>query len=147
MSNLNYTWNDLDRDIDFLHDLVCVSFDMTLPTLVLGVKRGGLIPAVMLSHSLSCPLSVINYQTRDSDDEQPLFNVEDINQYQNIIVVDDLYDTGKTLDNIKEILDTTFPEKSIEFFVLLTNDDCKADYINSTGLLKPQSQWVIFPWE
>lgn len=145
---LKMGWGDVDDAVDVLHDKLVHDFNINEPTIILGVKRGGLIPAVMLSHCLSSKLSVIDYQTRDSDDVMPLFNKEDIEKFTNIIVVDDLYDSGKTMDTIRDILEKTFPYHEIGYYVLVVNDDLEADYITHPDLIiKPKSQWIVFPWE
>ena len=39
-------------------------------TAVIGIVRGGLTPAVMLSHYYDCPLHVLDYSLRDRNDAQ-----------------------------------------------------------------------------
>jgi hypoxanthine phosphoribosyltransferase len=74
-SKIYLTWDDIDN-------LVNILSKQTPPniTSVMGLPRGGLIPAVMLSHKLNLPLVYF-----------PL---------ENTLIVDDICDTGKTFERI-----------------------------------------------
>ncbi len=84
---------------------------------VYGFPRGGLCIAVALSHSLGIPL--LN-EPKD-----------------NSLIVDDIYDTGYTLEKIKNI-------KGSEAYVWLSKK--KPTWWNSYKYIK-HNEWIIFPWE
>jgi hypoxanthine phosphoribosyltransferase len=94
---------------------------------VVGVLRGGLVPAVMLSHRLDLPLYVVR---PDSD----LWDED--NHY---LIVDEIYDTGKTIDQLK----TKHP--NADFAVLYHNSNLPPlDFYATKQLL---NKWLVFPWE
>ena len=65
---------------------------------VMGLPRGGLIPAVMISHELGIPLV--------------------INPTKNTLVVDDINDTGHTLDKaVTESYSDNALSKSVELSI------------------------------
>ena len=84
------------------------------PDYIVGLTRGGLIPAVMLSHYLDVPLHTLNVSLRDHKNaESNLWMAEDaitpsmvetgsFPQYEhtrkNILIVDDINDTGATVN-------------------------------------------------
>lgn len=95
------------------------------PDYVVGITRGGLVPAVMLSHYLDVPMHTLHVSTRDSNsNESNLWMAEDAYGYvpyegneppynvtrvttdparrKNILIVDDINDNGRTLNFIKE---------------------------------------------
>ena len=72
------SWDEIDQLVEELCHKIRISG--CKPKSVTGIERGGLIPAVMVSHKLNIP-----YVTRINKDT---------------LVVDDICDTGKTLANI-----------------------------------------------
>ena len=84
---------------------------------VYGFPRGGLCLAVALSHSLGLPIL-----------DGPK---------NNTLIVDDIYDTGNTLEKIKHI-------KGSETHVWVSRK--KPTWWNSYKYIK-DNEWIIFPWE
>ena len=84
---------------------------------VYGFPRGGICLAVALSHSLGLPLL-----------DEPK---------DNTLIVDDIYDTGYTLEKIRHI-------KGSEIYVWVSKK--KPTWWNSYKYIK-DNEWIIFPWE
>ena len=84
---------------------------------VYGFPRGGLCLAVALSHSLELPLLD--------------------NPKNNSLIVDDIYDTGYTLEKIKHI-------KGSEAHVWVSKK--APTWWNSYKYIN-DDEWIIFPWE
>ena len=84
---------------------------------VYGFPRGGLCLAVALSHSLGLPLL-----------EKPK---------NNSLIVDDIYDTGYTLEKIKHL-------KGAETYVWISKK--QPTWWNTYKYIKDK-EWIIFPWE
>ena len=84
---------------------------------VYGFPRGGLCLAVALSHSLGLPVL-----------DEPK---------NNSLIVDDIYDTGYTLEKIKHL-------KESETHVWVSKK--KPTWWNSYKYVK-NNEWIIFPWE
>jgi hypoxanthine phosphoribosyltransferase len=74
------------------------------PDYIVGLTRGGLQAAVMLSHYLDVPMHTLNVSLRDSDTgpESNLWMAEDAFGHNkppmNILIVDDINDSGATLN-------------------------------------------------
>jgi hypoxanthine phosphoribosyltransferase len=77
---LYLSWDDIQQSVDILCEAILAS-ELEI-TSVTGLQRGGLIPAVMISHKLNLPY------------------VHSV--HPNTLVVDDICDTGKTLGTILE---------------------------------------------
>ena len=117
-------WHDYDDYINqIVHWLTHTTVEMNIQA-VYGIPRGGLPMAVSLSHILDVPM-ILDYHT----------------QYPptgDLLVVDDIADTGNTLKDFRKenrnILCTFhYHEQSIiepDFFV-----DYKYD------------KWIVYPWE
>ncbi len=113
MKNVFLNWEEFDKVIyETSRKLYQENFDG-----VYGIARGGLVMAVKLSHALGIPLLL--YPTKQT------------------LVVDDISDTGKTLQNI--------PNKMIVCWYTTPWTITKPDL--SFGSKKDKDEWVIFPWE
>jgi len=81
--------NDLARQI---------SLSDWRPDYIVGLTRGGAIPAVMLSHYFGIPCETLKVSLRDGGScESNLWMAEDAYEGKNILVVDDINDSGATI--------------------------------------------------
>ncbi len=95
---------------------------------IYALPRGGLVPAVMLSHRLDVPL---------------VLNMEEVwrlkVKHKNALIVDDIADTGETLKY--------FIEQNFDVATLFVREH--------TSKIKPKysykninhDNWLLFPWE
>ncbi len=108
-----YTWNEFDESVEYIAN----SCNISKLTGIYGVPRGGLCLAVALSHKLN--LEII---------EKPK---------QNSLIVDDVYETGHTLNNFKNI-------KGAQYYVLFSKK--RPTWWNSVNITE-DNEWIVFPWE
>jgi hypoxanthine phosphoribosyltransferase len=128
-------------------------------TAVIGIVRGGLTPAVMLSHYYDCPLHVLDYSLRDRNDAQEftpndgqvlskaMMNTE---KGGHVLIVDDINDSGDTLTAIKNFI--TDERLSLDNWLYATllekctsRFDC--DYYGELLMDERCDDWIVFPWE
>tara|TARA_B100000378_G_scaffold161721_1_gene130259 strand:+ start:15 stop:476 length:462 start_codon:yes stop_codon:yes gene_type:complete len=118
---------------------------------IVGIYRGSLPIATHLSNVLECPMSIIKFQSRDGKDTKAewLLNLTEDKSIREkpyffpyIIVVDDVYDTGKTFRAIKRLPEfQNNPDYSLIALFGNPNDD---------GVLYLHEQlyrWIVYPWE
>lgn len=150
------------------------------PDYIVGITRGGLIPATMLSHYLDVPMHTLDVSFRDSSigPESNLWMAEDAFGYinkedrtdpevasdpkrrKNILIVDDINDSGRTLQWIKDDWESgCFPRNEIwndiwhhnvQFAVMVDNtaSSFKGVDFYGTEINKAETPaWVVFPWE
>lgn len=121
---------------------------------IIGLTRGGLLPAVLMSNLLKLPMIGVEYSSKDGNGEAKNHS-NDITYiskhiYPNklirkVLVVDDIADTGLTLfELVQELQDLNFEVVTCSIFYKETSI-IKPDYYNS--FLKHDAGWVIFPWE
>lgn len=149
------------------------------PDYVVGISRGGLVPAVMISHYFNVHMKPLSVSLRDggqcvtdcgmSEDAIGFVNEErrdlikarwDIHNRKNILIVDDINDTGNTLDWIKQDWQSTcFPNEdtwntvwnhNVKFAVLYNNLSSNFENVDyhAVEINKLENDvWIIFPWE
>lgn len=67
MKRFIYSWNELNIDIKAI--ISEISLSRWSPNVIVGIKRGGLIPATILSHFMDLPLQIVSCQLRDAKKE------------------------------------------------------------------------------
>jgi xanthine phosphoribosyltransferase len=161
MDHTNLTYKDVESLTSEI--LRQMNKDSWRPDYVVGITRGGLLPAVLISQYLDCPMETLKVSLRDStsESESNLWMAEDAYEGKNILIVDDINDSGATLNWIKhDWQDSCFPKDkrwkgvwgtNVRVAVLIDNtaSKCKLD-INYCGLeinKEEDPRWVIFPYE
>ncbi len=143
----NYYYDEYYKDIADIHDRYV---NVVNPHIV-GVYRGSLPMATHLSNVLECPMSIVKFQSYDGNDKKAewLLNltedktIRDKPQFfPTLIVVDDVYDTGKTFRAIKELPEfQNNPNYSLISLFGNANDD-GVHYIH-----EQLYRWIVYPWE
>tara|TARA_B100000614_G_scaffold31462_1_gene24298 strand:+ start:1153 stop:1602 length:450 start_codon:yes stop_codon:yes gene_type:complete len=117
------------------------------PSVIFSINRGGCIPGIYLSHQLNLKHIVIDIQLRDNNRTPDLKIIkEKIKQFNNILLVDDINDSGKTL---KIIYDLNNPSKIIYNATLIYNQESKVKTHFYGKMIKrsEDKNWYVFPWE
>ena len=139
-----YDWFDFESDILDIEE----EFLAEAPHVV-AVYRGSLPAAVKLSNAYENGMSIIRFQTRDGDDKTPEWIINEIPKEGKILIVDDIYDTGHTLEKIKEFLEPEYGNRLL--FACLTINETVGKPESMAGLVHTYRQthgsWVRFPWE
>jgi len=141
------TWNEIQQNIMLLHSRTA-ELDGSNPAIV-GIARGGLIPAVLLSQFkknstvYSAGLKSYTKSTRDKESVYQLPKKADLLRHNIIYLIDDICDTGLTF---KFLLEKTFSNMNIKTISLFyrSNSLYSPNYFG-TELLT--DSWVVFPWE
>ena len=114
---------------------------------ILGVARGGMIPATMLAYQLETPyLDMLGVRTRDVEETQFYGNP---NMYGNVLVVDDINDSGKTFNEINKYLHLHFDRgeiKNVYYCACIKRTGTKFE----TGFYGAEFEgdnWYVFPWD
>tara|TARA_R110000796_G_scaffold3035_16_gene11673 strand:- start:17007 stop:17468 length:462 start_codon:yes stop_codon:yes gene_type:complete len=142
-------WAEHDELVTHISAQLCT---MDPPDVIVGIARGGLIPAVRLSNILGIPMETINLSLRDSkiSGSVELFEaqVKNLDKYSSIAIVDDICDSGKTM----HVLDIHLQDrghKNIKWCTLLhkTSAMFTPAIIGETIKEINHNDWIVFPWE
>ena len=139
------SWEQVHQLIDKIYSQT--TQDPT-PLGILGISRGGLIPAVLLSqlkeNCLVFSVGIKSYTetTRGKDLIYQYPDIEKLTPLKTLYIIDDICDSGLTFKNlVKEFNSVNI--KTISLFYR-TNSVCKPHII---GQEITNDSWIVFPWE
>lgn len=121
------------------------------PDLVIGLLRGGAEMAVNFSHYFAVPCEIIKWQLRDGDgtDHEHLKEIIKNNRHANILIVDDLCDTGASFQEIDTVISSEEFLGDVVYAVCIENmdNDFSIDYSARQISRNVDEQWFVFPCE
>jgi uncharacterized protein len=173
MKKVYYSWQDIENQTQEI--LRQLQRDAWRPDYVVGLTRGGLVPANLISQYLEVPMETLKVSLRDSEHgpESNLWMAEDAFGYtshdpmcsgdgrKRILIVDDINDSGATLNWIKQDWqsgclpdDERWAEvwgNNVRVAALVDNEASKSELkisYNAVDLNKAEEDvWIVFPWE
>ena len=168
MKKVYLTNNHIEKGI---HTIVNGMYaDEWRPDYIVGITRGGLIPAVMMSHLTGIKMHTLDVRLRDDDIQQTctwmaddaygIFQQGGEYDCKNILILDDINDTGATFQWIKDDWEQAhFPEnqerwrevwhKNVRFAVITNNlpSPFEVDYYGMEINKEDDPSWIVFPHE
>lgn len=148
------TYNDIHKyTLEIIRQL---EVDNYRPFLVAGFCRGGMLPAVILSHYFSARFLPIELSLRDGASKEHVTYeaLREINQAmrkeENVLVIDDICDTGNTFLELQDGLNILNPSRKFSecFRSAALQKRYTADY-NPTYIAEyiTTTDWQVYPWE
>jgi len=156
-------------------DLVGQMFcDNWKPDYIVGITRGGLTPALMLSHKTGILMHTLDIRLRDTGSKyggpesncwmsEDAYGYEDtktlVSYRKNILIVDDINDTGETINWIKDDWQASCVpnnpvwnsiwHQNVKFAMLFENEASKvsSDYHCKKVNKFEKDVWIVYPWE
>jgi uncharacterized protein len=174
-----YSWQDVEK--------ACVNIALQMykdnwrPDYIVGITRGGNVPATILSNMLDVRCEALKVSLRDdsmgpesnlwmsedafgyvNEDEREIYKTRwDISKRKNILVVDDINDTGATFNWIKEDWQAScLPNEvdawnlvwghNVRFATITENLSSEFDgvsyYVHEINKAE-DDVWLVYPWE
>lgn len=136
-------WINVEKAVE--HVAYVMAYNHYKPAAIVGIARGGLVPAVMLSHRLDIPYveAGIDLQLRDGSKTATNHKRQDQWDSQQVLFIDDLWDTGKTMEFVGE----AYPKALRATLFYKGREPRNIPPINFPGFWIPQELWLSFPWE
>lgn len=126
--------------------------DSWRPDFLVGVGRGGLVPAAFLSHRLDIPMLSVDVSSGDAgfSDELMVKLAGKTIDGRRILIIDDINDSGKTIAAFRAALVAHgCVGDCVRVAVLISNTRSPAavDYWSRTIDRAQDKRWFVFPWE
>lgn len=141
---------------DFVADVAtlaaAIAADGWRPTCVVGIGRGGLVPAVYLSHAMGVPMLSCDWSSTldDGAAEAIRRSATLAARGERLLLVDDINDSGRTTAALRAALDGAGAAVgAIRFATLIDNavSAQRVDYRARTIDRTVTKDWFVFPWE
>jgi hypoxanthine phosphoribosyltransferase len=140
----------------FLADVEAVGEKLTSdgwgPDFLVGIGRGGLVPAAYLSHRLGVAMLSV-----DISSGEPAFADElleklagKIGSGERLLIVDDINDSGTTIASLRAALEAQGADEThLRVAVLIDNvsSRARAEYWSRRIDRREDKRWFVFPWE
>lgn len=153
-----YSWKNIEGAcLDLARQLIADNYK---PDYIVGLTRGGLVPAVLLSQYLSVPMETLKISLRDSiETETNCWMAEDAYKGVKILVVDDINDSGATLNWLRKDWESSCLTRehdwenvwhnTVKFAVITDNlaSNATVDYSVKEVNKAENDVWLVYPWE
>jgi hypoxanthine phosphoribosyltransferase len=158
LKKIHYNWQQIESAcLDIAKQM---NSDNYLPDYIVGIGRGGLVPATLLSHYIGVPMQSLDISLRDSGETTSNCGMaEDAYYGKKILIVDDINDQGTTIAWIKKDWESLCcPEDTnwsfawtdkVRFATLHTNLASNETVNYSFWEINKAEEdcWIVYPWE
>lgn len=138
-------WGEFDELVSSIASQIP---DDDTPEVIVGLTRGGLVPAVRLSHMYNAKLFCLNISLRDGMVDDSEFDWDKLHGHTRILIVDDINDSGKTL---RTVLNESYYNlvSTPKFACLLEKPSSSFTCMYSGERINKgqEDDWIVFPWE
>lgn len=142
MKNKAVSYEYISFIIDLLAQRVKQDYDY-----IIGIGRGGLIPATMLAYKLKkkvITFGIATYNETHQSDNYFIYQEPVLQKDLKYLVIDDICDTGNTF----EIFEKRYSRKDYNYeFASLFARDSKVDLVDYYGFSVPEGVWLDFEYE
>lgn len=126
--------------------------DSWQPDFLVGIGRGGLVPAAYLSHRTGLQMLSVDHSSGEAGFGDELLDklAKKISSGSNILIVDDINDSGGTIQYLRAAIEAKVEAPGrLRVAVLVHNvrSKAKAEYHGSEIDRDQDKRWFVFPWE
>lgn len=118
------------------------------PDVLLAIARGGLTLGHFLAQAFDMrnlyTLNSIHYEGELKLDTFNIFNIPDLSHAKKVLIIDDIIDSGETMEEILKLLHSKFPNVEFKLATLFYK---KTAVLQPDYTVKEATQWIDFFWE
>ena len=167
MNKLYLSNRDIEKGV---HNVIKQMYaDNWRPDYIVGITRGGLIPAVLMSHLTGIKMHTLDVRLRDGNEQESngwmaedafgIFQMGGTYEDKKILILDDINDSGATFQWIKEDWPSgCHPNEhrwdkvwnqNVRFATIVNNlaSPFNIDYTSIEINKAEEDTWVVFPYE
>lgn len=144
MEKFYYSYDEFAKDTQKLVDS-CRDYNADI---LLAVARGGLTLGHLMAQALDTrnlfTLNSIHYEGELKLDTFNIFNIPDLSSAKRVLIIDDIVDSGETMQEILRVLGEKFPDTEFKLATI---------FYKPTAVLQPDytvreaKEWIDFFWE
>jgi uncharacterized protein len=138
-NNYSLDWDDIENLVK--KTVLKIKKNNKKYDLIIGIKKGGIIPAILISRELD--IKDIEFITIRKD------KIFKINKFYKgikyLLIIDEIYDTGKTFSIVNEYFKRF--ELEYDYACLVSRYRIPDNNKIVTGKVLNHKKWIIFPWE
>jgi len=118
------------------------------PEALISIARGGMTIGHFLGESLDMrkvyTINAIHYDDTEKLRDVKLFNFPDLENHKNVVLVDDISDSGDTLEAIINVLNEKYPTLEIKVATIFYKEETK---VKPDFYIKKTTDWIVFFWD
>ena len=142
MNKIYYPYQEYKQDLKTLITKIDQPFDA-----ILGIARGGLSMAQMLGEYYDLrevyAINTIGYEDTEKKVSVEVFNIPDLKNAKQVLILDDIVDSGDTLVEVLAVLNAKYPKVT---FLTASIFYKKTACIKPTWHVKEPKGWIEFFW-
>jgi len=142
IDKIYYPYTEYKDDLKILINKIDQDFDA-----ILGIARGGLNMAQMLGEYYDLrevyAINTIGYEDTQKLQSVEVFNIPDLKSAKQVLIVDDIVDSGDTLEEVLKVLKGKYPYVTFLTASLFYKKTAK---IAPTWYVKEPKGWIEFFW-
>lgn len=144
---MHLDWDDIEIAVEDLSKQLITDARFGNVRALIGIARGGLIVATLLSHKLwpnqaELPIGALNLQSYDNHYASHVkpYGRDPYDWDLPVLIIDDLVDEGHTMLAAK----STYPKN---LSAVIVSKPAGAHVVDYNARAVPQDTWIVFPWE
>ena len=142
MNKLYYTYTEFQKDLKLLIHKIDKPFDAIVP-----IARGGLSMGQMLGEYYDIrevhTINTIGYNGAQKLSHTKVFNIPNLSKHKNVLIVDDIVDSGETLIEVLKVLESKYPTIIFSTASIFYK---RTALIEPTWWIKEPKGWIDFFW-
>jgi uncharacterized protein len=138
-NNYSLDWDDIENLVK--KTVLKIKKNNKKYDLIIGIKKGGIIPAILISRELD--IKDIEFITIRKD---KIFKINKFHKDKKyLLIIDEIYDTGKTFSIVNEYFKRF--ELEYDYACLVSRYRIPDNNKIVIGKVLNHKKWIIFPWE
>ena len=136
----NYTYDNFRDDLQKLN--------IPKPDAILAIARGGLTLAHHLAEIFDIrevfTINAVSYEKTQKKETIDIFNIPNLHGYKNILIVDDISDSGETFKEVLKILKEKYKDLNFKTLAIFYKPSSK---FKPDFYFQETNEWIRFFWE
>ena len=136
----NYTYDNFKDNLQKLN--------IPKPDVILAIARGGLTLAHHLAEIFDIrevfTINAVSYEKTQKKETIDIFNIPNLHGYKNILIVDDISDSGETFKEVLKILKEKYKDLNFKTLAIFYKPSSK---FKPDFYFQETNEWIRFFWE